>query len=64
MTAGVDHIYRITTPHTEQKVTETGAQDHTQAQPRVVSHEDEHEQIAHSQLHHVKNGLQHMRPID
>lgn len=45
---------------TEEEVAKTSAQDDGEAEPRVVSHKDEHEEIAQSDLSHVKERLSQM----
>ena len=39
------------------KISKSHAQDDGKAQPRVVSHEDEHKEIAEEQLYHMQEGL-------
>ena len=45
---------------TEEEVAEAGAQNDAEAEPGVVSHKDEHEQIAQRDLSHMKERLSQM----
>ena len=40
------------------EVARAGAEDDGDAEPAVVGHEDEHEEVADGDLHHVEHGLQ------
>jgi hypothetical protein len=48
----------------EQKVANAGAENDAQAEPRVVGHEDEHEQVADCQLCHVQERLREVASIE
>ena len=50
----VDHT--LASPGAEE-VSSTGSQSHSQAQPHVVRHKDEHEPVAEDKLDHVQAGL-------
>ena len=50
-------VYGGETLEAEQKVAEAGSQHNAQAQPCVVGHEDQHEQVADRDLEHVKERL-------
>lgn len=49
-------------PPAEEKVARAHAGNDAAAQPRVERHEDQHQQVAHEQLDHVQQRLDHVEP--
>ena len=59
MTVFVD-VYHDSPFPTEEKISEASAEDDRDAEPAIEGHEDEHKEVAYSDLNHVEKCLDDM----